>query len=48
MALLEGVEACFLKDVGRPFKKVWRRGKGYKLELHSNVTGHFLLSSFAL
>ena len=44
MALFEGVEECCLVGDGKPFMKVRKeRGRGYKLELHSNVAGHFLL-----
>ena len=44
MALFEGVEECCLVGDGKPVMKVWKeRGRGYKLGLHSNVAGHFLL-----
>ncbi|RVW47704.1 hypothetical protein CK203_107044 [Vitis vinifera] len=40
------MEDCFEGNFKEPFKRVWNEGgRGYKLELHNNKAGRFLLCS---
>ena len=44
--LLKVMEDCFEGNFKEPFKRVWNEGgRGYKLELHNNKAGRFLLCS---
>ena len=44
VALLEGVEDCYKRKCRESFRRVWNEsGRAYKLELHSNKPGRFLL-----
>lgn len=46
---MEGVGACCVDKGGKPFRKDWMEGgRSYKLVLHSNRAGRFLLNTTTL